>query len=163
MGGGALVLTDGRDALRVPRSLASCGGDEPLPAARPPHAPGPAGGPSRPVAGAVGLRAAGRRGARHSLPDPPAGPGGLIRRLDEMGLLSERLTVAHGVWLRPDECELLAARGVTVSVNTSSNLRLGSGLGPVALFKSKRLAWAMGLDGMAFDDDEDAMRELRLL
>ena len=90
-------------------------------------------------------------------------PGGLIRRLDEMGLLSERLTVAHGVWLRPDECELLAARGVTVSVNTSSNLRLGSGLGPVALFKSKRLAWAMGLDGMALDDDEDALRELRLL
>jgi cytosine/adenosine deaminase-related metal-dependent hydrolase len=90
-------------------------------------------------------------------------PGGLIRRLDEMGLLSERLTVAHGVWLRPDECELLAARGVTVSVNTSSNLRLGSGFPSVALFKSKRLAWAMGLDGMAFDDDEDAMRELRLL
>jgi 5-methylthioadenosine/S-adenosylhomocysteine deaminase len=89
--------------------------------------------------------------------------GGLLRRLDEIGLLSERLTVAHGVWLRPDECELLAARGVTVSVNTSSNLRLGSGLASVALFKSKELAWAMGLDGMAFDDDEDALRELRLL
>jgi cytosine/adenosine deaminase-related metal-dependent hydrolase len=90
-------------------------------------------------------------------------PGGLVRRLDEVGLLSARLTVAHGVWLRPDECELLAARGVTVSVNTSSNLRLGSGLASVALFKSKGLAWAMGLDGMAFDDDEDALRELRLL
>jgi len=90
-------------------------------------------------------------------------PGGLIRRLDEIGLLSGRLTVAHGVWLRPDECELLAERGVTVSVNTSSNLRLGSGLASVALFKSKGLAWAMGLDGLAFDDDEDALRELRLL
>jgi cytosine/adenosine deaminase-related metal-dependent hydrolase len=90
-------------------------------------------------------------------------PGGLIHHLDAIGLLSERLTVAHGVWLRADECELLAARGVTVSVNTSSNLRLGSGVAPVALFKSKGLAWAMGLDGMAFDDDEDGLRELRLL
>ena len=90
-------------------------------------------------------------------------PQGLLRCLDEIGLLSDRLTVAHGVWLRPEECELLAMRGVTVSVNTSSNLRLGSGTAPVALFKSKGLAWAMGLDGMAFDDDEDALRELRLL
>ena len=90
-------------------------------------------------------------------------PEGLIRHLDAIGLLSERLTVAHGVWLRADECELLAARSVTVSVNTSSNLRLGSGVAPVALFKSKGLAWAMGLDGMAFDDDEDGLRELRLL
>jgi cytosine/adenosine deaminase-related metal-dependent hydrolase len=90
-------------------------------------------------------------------------PGGLIRHLDAIGLLSPRLTLAHGVWLRADECELLAAREVTVSINTSSNLRLGSGLAPVALFKSKGLAWAMGLDGMAFDDDEDALRELRLL
>ena len=90
-------------------------------------------------------------------------PGGLIRHLDAIGLLSERLTVAHGVWLRAEECELLAARGVTVSVNTSSNLRLGSGIAPVGLFKSKGLAWAMGLDGMAFDDDEDGLRELRLL
>jgi cytosine/adenosine deaminase-related metal-dependent hydrolase len=86
-------------------------------------------------------------------------PGGLIRHLDVIGLLSERLTVAHGTWLRAEECELLAARDVTVSVNTSSNLRLGSGIAPVGLFKSKRLAWAMGLDGMAFDDDEDGLRE----
>jgi cytosine/adenosine deaminase-related metal-dependent hydrolase len=90
-------------------------------------------------------------------------PGGLIRHLDAIGLLSERLTVAHGTWLRTEECELLASRGVTVSVNTSSNLRLGSGIAPVGLFKSKGLAWAMGLDGMAFDDDEDGLRELRLL
>jgi cytosine/adenosine deaminase-related metal-dependent hydrolase len=90
-------------------------------------------------------------------------PGGLVRHLDAIGLLSGRLTVAHGVWLRPDECELLAARDVTVSVNTSSNLRLGSGLASVALFKSKGLSWAIGLDGMALDDDEDALRVLRLL
>jgi cytosine/adenosine deaminase-related metal-dependent hydrolase len=90
-------------------------------------------------------------------------PDGLIARLDSIGFLSDRLTVAHGVWLKPDECERLAARGVTASVNTSSNLRLGSGTAPVGLFASKGLAWAMGLDGMALDDDEDALRELRLL
>lgn len=90
-------------------------------------------------------------------------PGGLIRRLDEIGLLSPRLTVAHGVWLNEAECALLAERGVTVSVNTSSNLRLRSGPAPVARFLKAGLNFGIGLDGMAFDDDEDMLREIRLV
>lgn len=90
-------------------------------------------------------------------------PGGLIPHLDSLGLLSPRLTVAHGVHLTPADCEILAARGVMVSVNTSSNLRLASGIAPVAMFEAAGLGWGMGLDGMAFDDDEDAFREARLL
>lgn len=90
-------------------------------------------------------------------------PSGLIRHLDAIGLISDRLTVAHGVWLRQDECEILAQRGATVSINTSSNLRLGSGTAAAAKFQSAGLKWAMGLDGMTIDDDADALRELRLL
>lgn len=90
-------------------------------------------------------------------------PGGLIARLDRIGLLSPRLTVAHGVWLTRDECGLLAERGVTVSANTSSNFRLRSGIAPVAQFVAAGLPFGVGLDGMAFDDDEDMLREMRLL
>ena len=90
-------------------------------------------------------------------------PGGLLAFLDAIGFLSPRLTVAHGVWLTEAECALLAERGVTVSVNTSSNLRLRSGIAPVARFLKHGLAFGMGLDGMAFDDDDDALREIRLL
>lgn len=90
-------------------------------------------------------------------------PDGLLAFLDEVGFLSPRLTVAHGVWLTEAECALLAERGVTVSVNTSSNLRLRSGIVPVARFLKHGLAFGMGLDGMAFDDDDDALREIRLL
>ena len=90
-------------------------------------------------------------------------PGGLIPHLDRIGLLSPRLTLAHGVYLDADDCALLAERGAMVSVNTSSNLRLRSGIAPVKTFMDTGLGWGMGLDGMAFDDDEDALRELRLL
>ena len=38
-------------------------------------------------------------------------PGGLLTHLDAIGLLSERLTVAHGVHLDDDDCALLAERG----------------------------------------------------
>ena len=112
----------------------------------------------------------GRRVHMHLLETRPqrewadhAYPGGLLRHLDGIGLLSPRLTVAHGVWLTADECALLAERGVTVSANTSSNLRLRSGLANLRRWTEAGLRFGVGLDGMAFDDDEDMLREMRLL
>lgn len=90
-------------------------------------------------------------------------PGGLIPFLDSIGMLSPRLTVAHAVWLRADECALLADRGVTVSINLSSNWRLRSGAPPLQAIRAAKLGFGIGLDGMSFDDDEDMLRELRLV
>jgi 5-methylthioadenosine/S-adenosylhomocysteine deaminase len=89
-------------------------------------------------------------------------PDGIVKYLDALGLLSPRLTLAHCVWARPDELELLAARGVTIAVNTSSNLHLRSGIAPVAAMIAAGCRIALGLDGSALDDDDDALRELRL-
>jgi cytosine/adenosine deaminase-related metal-dependent hydrolase len=89
-------------------------------------------------------------------------PGGIVRHLDRVGLLSPRLAVAHGVWLRPEECALLAERGVTVSVNATSNLRLRSGIAPMAAMRRARLGVALGMDSRSIDDDDDMLRELQL-
>ncbi|NQW10509.1 MAG: amidohydrolase family protein [Alphaproteobacteria bacterium] len=89
-------------------------------------------------------------------------PGGVVKFLDKIGFLSPRLTVAHGVWLSEDDCALLAERGVTVALNTSSNLRLRSGMAPVQMFQRHGIRFAFGLDGSAFDDDQDFLRDLRL-
>lgn len=89
-------------------------------------------------------------------------PGGIVTHLDRMRLLSERLTVAHGTWLRPEECRLLAERGVTVSINTSSNLRLRSGIAPLAQLCAAGVRFAIGLDALALDDDDDLLREMRV-
>lgn len=89
-------------------------------------------------------------------------PQGIVRYLDEIGLLNERVSFAHCIYLRPDEMELLAERGATIVVNTSSNLIVSSGVAPVAEFIKRGCRVAMGLDGLAFDEDEDALREMRL-
>ena len=89
-------------------------------------------------------------------------PRGIVRHLDEIGFLSPRLAVAHGVQLRPDECDLLAERGVIVVSNPSANMRLRSGFAPVAAFAATGPEFAFGLDGSGFDDDQDLWRELRL-
>jgi len=88
--------------------------------------------------------------------------GDVVKFLDSIGLLSPRLTLAHCVWARPDELELLAARGVTISTNSSSNLKLRSGVAPVAKMLGCGCRVAMGIDGGALDDDDDMLRELRL-
>jgi cytosine/adenosine deaminase-related metal-dependent hydrolase len=89
-------------------------------------------------------------------------PEGLLAHLDALGLLSPRLTVAHGVWLTADELDLLSGRGVKVVVNTSSNLRLRSGLADVAAFKQHGVRFALGLDGITVEDEDDMLREMRL-
>jgi cytosine/adenosine deaminase-related metal-dependent hydrolase len=89
-------------------------------------------------------------------------PGGVVRFLDEIGLLSERLTLAHCVFARPDELELIAARGATIAVSTGSNLNLRSGIAPIPAMLKAGCRVAMGVDGNAFEEDDDALRELRL-
>ena len=89
-------------------------------------------------------------------------PQGIVRYLDEIGLLNERVSLAHGIYLRPSEMELIAERGATIVVNTSSNLIVSSGVAPVAEFIKRGCRVAMGLDGLSFDEDEDALREMRL-
>lgn len=90
-------------------------------------------------------------------------PGGLVRRWKEIGLLSPRLTLAHCVWARPDELEMIAEAGCIIATNASSNLALRSGIAPVAEMLRRGCRVALGIDGQAFDEDDDALREMRLL
>jgi cytosine/adenosine deaminase-related metal-dependent hydrolase len=90
-------------------------------------------------------------------------PQGIVRRLDEIGLLSDRLTLAHCVHARPEELELIASRGVRIVTNASSNMHLRSGLGPIAAAYRQGASIAVGIDGLALDEDDDIVREMRLV
>jgi cytosine/adenosine deaminase-related metal-dependent hydrolase len=89
-------------------------------------------------------------------------PRGFIRHLAGLGLLSPRFSGAHGVWLRPQDCEILAAHDSSIVVNTSSNLRLRSGIAPVAEYIKAGMRFALGVDSFGIDDDDDALREMRV-
>jgi cytosine/adenosine deaminase-related metal-dependent hydrolase len=89
-------------------------------------------------------------------------PQGIVRYLDDIGLLSPRLSLAHCVWAQPDEYALIAERGATIVVNTSSNLAIRSGRAAIDQMLRAGCRVAMGMDGVALDEDEDALREMRL-
>lgn len=90
-------------------------------------------------------------------------PGGVVRFLKDIGLLSDRLTVAHCIHARPDELDMIAESGATIVTNFSSNLHLHSGFAPIADAHRRGCRVAVGIDGVALDEDDDAIRELRLV
>lgn len=90
-------------------------------------------------------------------------PQGIVRYLDDIGLLSDRLTLAHCIHARPDELQIIAASGARIVTNFSSNMHLRSGLGPIAAAHHCGCAIAVGVDGLALDEDDDVLREMRLV
>ncbi|MDI1262336.1 MAG: amidohydrolase family protein [bacterium] len=90
-------------------------------------------------------------------------PDGIVRYLRDIGFLSERLTLAHCIHARPDEIEMIAASGARIVTNFGSNLHLRSGLAPIAAAHKCGCDIAVGVDGLALDEDDDVLREMRLV
>ena len=89
-------------------------------------------------------------------------PEGVVARLESLGLLSPRLTLAHCVYARPDELDAIARAGAVIATNPSSNLHLRSGIAPIGEALRRGCRVALGVDASAFDEDDDILREMRL-
>ncbi|HET6172697.1 MAG TPA: amidohydrolase family protein [Gaiellales bacterium] len=84
-----------------------------------------------------------------------------LERLAAAGVLGERSALAHGVWLRDSDIDLLARTGTTVVHNASSNLRLAAGIAPLRRLVAAGVRVALGLDDMGLADDDDMFAEVR--
>ena len=85
-----------------------------------------------------------------------------VEWLDELGFLSPQVSLAHGVWLSEHDIGLVARRGSAVVHNPSSNLRLKSGIAPLAFLHRAGIQLALGLDSSTLNDDMDMLQEMRL-
>ena len=83
-------------------------------------------------------------------------------RLQQLGLLSPSLIAAHAVHLTPDEMAMLAAHGCSVAHCPSSNLKLASGIAPVADLVDQNINVGLGTDGAASNNRLDMFMEMRL-
>lgn len=84
-----------------------------------------------------------------------------IERLAELGLLNASLLAVHAVHVTPGEVEQLAAAGVGVAHCPRSNLKLASGIAPVADFLAAGITVGIGTDGAASNNVLDMLSELR--
>ena len=85
-----------------------------------------------------------------------------IAALAALGLAGPNVCLAHCVWPEPDELEILAGGGATVVHCPSSNLKLGSGIAPLAAFVARGINVALGADGAPGNNRLDGWEELRL-
>lgn len=76
-------------------------------------------------------------------------------------LLDERTILAHCVQMTEEEIGLLAETGTHVAHCPESNLKLGSGIAPVAAMLEKGVNVCIGTDGAASNNDLHVMGEMR--
>ncbi|MGC5259237.1 amidohydrolase family protein [Gordonia sp. DT218] len=87
---------------------------------------------------------------------------GAVEYLDSNGFLWDRVLAVHCVELDDIGQGILADRGVAVSHNPLSNMRLGSGIAPIPAMLDRGLAVGLGVDGAASNDTQDMLETFRI-
>ena len=82
--------------------------------------------------------------------------------LDGLGFLGAGVLAAHAVWVSDADIAVLRARGVGVSHNPESNMKLASGTAPVPAFLRAGVALGLGTDGAASNNDLDMFEAMRV-
>ena len=85
-----------------------------------------------------------------------------LARLANLGILGPNLTLAHCVHLQDAEIKLLAAHGCHIAHCPSSNLKLASGIAPIAEYAKSAVNIGLGTDSAASNNRLDMFTEMRL-
>jgi 5-methylthioadenosine/S-adenosylhomocysteine deaminase len=84
-----------------------------------------------------------------------------LQRLGALGILGPRLIAVHAVHVSDSEIEMLARFGASVAHCPSSNLKLASGLAPVASMLRHGINLGLGTDSAASNNRLDLFQEMR--
>jgi 5-methylthioadenosine/S-adenosylhomocysteine deaminase len=84
-----------------------------------------------------------------------------VRHLAHLGVLTDRLIAAHGVWVDTEEIGLLAACRAGVVHCPRSNLKLASGIAPVPDMLAAGVLTGLGTDGAASNNELDLFAEIQ--
>ncbi|HVY06330.1 MAG TPA: TRZ/ATZ family hydrolase [Burkholderiales bacterium] len=84
-----------------------------------------------------------------------------LARLEKLGLLGPNFIAVHAVHLEPAEIALLGQLGCSVAHCPSSNLKLASGIAPVAKMLEAKVNVGVGTDGAASNNRLDLFCEMR--
>ncbi|HYM21912.1 MAG TPA: amidohydrolase, partial [Vicinamibacterales bacterium] len=81
--------------------------------------------------------------------------------LESIGFFGPRTIAAHGIWVTDADIDILKRRGVGVSHNPESNMKLASGAAPVTKYLKAGVALGLGTDGAASNNDLDMFEAMR--
>jgi 5-methylthioadenosine/S-adenosylhomocysteine deaminase len=81
--------------------------------------------------------------------------------LESLGFFGPRTLAAHAVHLTAQDIDILTKRGVGVSHNPESNMKLASGTAPVPALRRAGVPVGLGTDGAASNNDLDMFESMR--
>lgn len=84
-----------------------------------------------------------------------------LARLQALDVIGPATVLAHGVHLEPAELDTLASEGAHIAHCPSSNLKLASGIAPVAAALRAGVRVGLGTDGAASNNRLDVWQEMR--
>jgi len=84
-----------------------------------------------------------------------------VAYLDSLGLTGPHVALAHCVHLSSNEIEILKTSRTNVVHCPSSNLKLGSGIAPIAKLLDEGISVSLGADGAACNNRLDMFTEMR--
>ena len=84
-----------------------------------------------------------------------------VSYLEDLGMLRPGSSLAHCVWMDPDEFATVQRCGATIVHNPVSNLRCGSGILPVADLLEGGVSVALGADGAASNDNQNMFEAMK--
>jgi 5-methylthioadenosine/S-adenosylhomocysteine deaminase len=84
-----------------------------------------------------------------------------INYLESVGVMGRHVALAHCVHLTNNEIEVLKSSGTNVVHCPSSNLKLGSGIAPIAKLVEDGVSVSLGADGAACNNRLDMFTEMR--
>jgi 5-methylthioadenosine/S-adenosylhomocysteine deaminase len=76
-----------------------------------------------------------------------------VKRLFDLGAIHSNFIAAHGVHLQEEEIGLFQKTGASIVYNPDSNLKLSSGIAPIAKYRKAGVKVALGTDGAASNND----------
>jgi 5-methylthioadenosine/S-adenosylhomocysteine deaminase len=85
-----------------------------------------------------------------------------VERLDRLGATGPAFVAIHAVHLGARDVDILAAQGCHVVHCAGSNMKLASGIAPVAELLARGINVALGTDGAASNNRLDMLDEMRL-
>jgi cytosine/adenosine deaminase-related metal-dependent hydrolase len=86
----------------------------------------------------------------------------LVRHLENLGVLSPRVSLPHSIWVTAEDIDVMAASGATAVHNPQANLKLGDGVAPVPALLRAGVNVALGTDGMSTNDSRDMYEAVKL-
>ncbi|WP_131195227.1 amidohydrolase family protein [Lichenihabitans psoromatis] len=88
--------------------------------------------------------------------------GSMMRHMAAVGFLGPRTTMAHGVWIAPDEIDLIARSGARIVHNPLSNMKLKSGVAPIAALKAAGIPLSIGCDNCSCGDCQNMFQGMKM-